>query len=118
MTKAKPDNPAILDVYKKLSAGYEGLELKWFADLRTALRGYFFAAGGVGNGELEKAFQVQIDELGREIKALSAHPTAAETRKIDDHLYWLESARQTPELVQSVRAAVFAAELSPRSAAS
>jgi hypothetical protein len=37
LQKAKPDNAVLGDAYKKLAAGYEGLELKWFADLRTAL---------------------------------------------------------------------------------
>src|SRR5580658_4029888 len=37
LAKAAPDKGVLGDVYNKLAAGYEGLELKWFANLRTAL---------------------------------------------------------------------------------
>ena len=40
LQKAKPDKAVLGEVYKKLAAGYEGLELKWFANLRTALGNY------------------------------------------------------------------------------
>ena len=74
LQKAKPDNAVLADVYKKLAAGYEGLELKWFANLRTALGNYLAVAAGVGNPDLEAAFKSQIDELTQQIKSLSAHP--------------------------------------------
>src|SRR5271166_1719341 len=35
LPKAKPNDAVLGDTYKKLAAGYEGLELKWFASLRT-----------------------------------------------------------------------------------
>ena len=103
LQKAKPDDAVLDDVYDKLAAGYEGLELKWFANLRTALGNYLPVAAWVGNPELEAAFKSHIDELAQQIKSLSAHPTTDETRKIADHLVWLETFRQAPELVREVR---------------
>ncbi len=103
LQKAKPDSRSLGDVYMKLAAGYEGLELKSFADLRTALAQYLAVAGSVGNGDLEAAYQQQIDDLTLEIKSLGPHPTTDATRKISEHLMWLESARQAPELVREVR---------------
>ena len=47
LQKAKPDKAVLGDVYDKLAAGYEGLELKWFANLRTAL-GNYSARGRLG----------------------------------------------------------------------
>ena len=104
LQKAKPDGAILVDVYKKLASGYEGLELKWFANLRVALGDYLPVAANVGNSDLEKAFKSELDELSGQFKSLSAHPTAAETRQIADRLLWLESARQAPELVREIRA--------------
>ena len=103
LQKAKPDNAVLGDAYKKLAAGYEGLELKWFADLRTALAHYLVIAASVGSPDLEPAFKHQVDELTQEIKSLSPHPTTDETWKISEHLLWLESARQAPEWVREIR---------------
>jgi len=103
LPKAKPNDAVLGDTYKKLAAGYEGLELKWFASLRTALGNYLVVAASLGNSDLEAAFKSQIDELTQQIKSLSPHPTTDETRKIAEHLLWLESARQAPELVREIR---------------
>jgi len=103
LPKARPSRAVLGDVYHKLASGYEGLELKWFANLRTALGSYLPVADSVGNPDLEAAFKVQIDELTQQIKSLSAHPTTDETRKIADHLLWLDTARQAPELVREIR---------------
>ncbi len=91
------------DTYDKLAAGYEGLELKWFANLRTPLRSHWFVAAWVGNPGLDAKFKGQVDELAQQIKSLSAHPSTDETRKIADHLVWLETFRQAPELVRETR---------------
>jgi hypothetical protein len=103
LQKAKPDSAVLRDVYKKLAAGYEGLELKWFVDLRTALAHYLVIAASAGSPDLEPAFRRQVDDLAQEIKSLSPHPTTEETRKISEHLLWLESARQAPEWVRDIR---------------
>ena len=72
LQKAKPDDAVLGDVYDKLAAGYEGLELKWFANLRIALGSYLPVAAWVGNPDLEAKFKGQVDELTQQIKSLSA----------------------------------------------
>ena len=91
LAKAQPDTTVLGKVYKRLASGYEGLELKWFANLRTALVNYLLVAGQVGNPDLEAAVKSQIDDLTKQLKSLSPHPTTEETRKIADLLVWLES---------------------------
>ena len=71
LPKAKPDNAVLGDVYKKLASGYEGLELKCFANLRTALGNYLLAASLVGNPDVEAASKTQVDDLTQQIKSLS-----------------------------------------------
>jgi len=103
LQKAKPEKAVVSDVYNKLAAGHEGLELKWFANLRTALGSYLPVVDSVGSPDLEAAFKGQIEGLTQQIKSLSPHPTTEETQKIADRLLWLETARQVPELVREIR---------------
>jgi hypothetical protein len=102
LLKAKPDNTVLANTYGKLAAGHEGLELKWFADLRVVLGNYLQVAASVGNADLAAAFNTQIAELTQQIKSLKDHPTTDETRTIANHLLWLETARQAPELIRDV----------------
>ncbi len=105
-SELKNDNPkrAVLgEAYKNLAAGYEGLELKWFANLRIALRDYLLVSESVDNPALEALFKSQVEELAQQVKSLSAHPTTDETWKISSRLLWLETFRQAPELVRDVR---------------
>ena len=103
LQKTKPDKDVLDKLYSDLALGYDGLELKWFADLRTALGNYVALVPAVGNPDVAAAFKGQVDELTEAVKSLGAHPTTSETRKIADHLAWLETARQAPELVSEVR---------------
>ena len=72
LQKVRPDNAVLKDTYDKLAAGYDGLELKWFANLRTALGSTWFVAAWVGNPGLEAKFKGHVDELTQQIKSLSA----------------------------------------------
>ena len=89
--------------YKKLAAGYEGLELKWFANLRTALGSYFCVAGGVGNPDLEAAFKSQVDELTQQIKSLER--PSYDRRNPEDRRPSVLAGKcpAAPELVREVR---------------
>jgi hypothetical protein len=102
LQKPKPDEAALKGTYDKLAAGHEGLELKSFANLRNALGRHWLLAAWLGNPGLEAKFKDHIADLTRQIKTLGPHATTEETRKIADQLTWLETFRQTPELVQSV----------------
>jgi hypothetical protein len=90
-------------VYDKLASGYEGLELKWFADLRTALGKYLPVAGYIGSPDLAAAFKIQVAKLQQQVKSLNANLSTDEARTISERLHWLETLRQAPELVHEVR---------------
>ncbi len=106
LQKRKPDQAVLGDVYKKLASGYEGLELKWFADLRSALGNYLFVASAAGSPDLASAVKQHIDDLSRDydgIKGTGSQPASEQYAKIADDARWLEVARQAPELVKEVR---------------
>jgi len=102
LSKAAPNDVVLKGMYDKLAAGYEGLELKWFANLRIALGSYLPTAAWLGISGLEARFKGQIDDLSLQVRSLSAHPTADDARKIADHLIWLETFRQAPDLVRKI----------------
>ena len=94
LQKPKPDPAMLGEVYKSLAAGYEGLELKWFADLRSALGNYLFVAGAVGNPDLEAAVKSHLNDLAQGLHTLGPSPTTEKTRAIADNILWLQMARQ------------------------
>jgi hypothetical protein len=104
LQKAKPDQAVLNDVYKKLAAGYEGLELKWFADLRNVLGNYLFVASSAGNPDLEAAVKEHMTNLSNELKSLGDHPTTEKMRTIADNILWLQMARQDEAEVNQARA--------------
>ena len=61
LQKGKPDPATLAEVLEKLGAGYEGLELRWFADLRHALGNYLFVA--VPDAKLADTGKDQIKAL-------------------------------------------------------
>jgi hypothetical protein len=103
LQKASPDAKVLDEVYDDLCSGNEGLELKCFADLRTALGNYRPVAAYTGKPELEAAFKSEVDKLQQLIKSASNPATTDETHKIAENLHWLETLRQAPELVREVR---------------
>ena len=103
LQKAKPDDAVIKAVHDKLAAGYEGLELKCFANLRIALGNYVPVAAWFGAPGLDAKFKSHSDELTQQIKSLSVHPSTEETQKISDNLIWLETFGQATELVRETR---------------
>jgi hypothetical protein len=103
LQKAKPDTAVLQSVYEKLAAGYEGLELKWFANLRTALGNYLPVADYAGKPELEALVKGQIGKLQQQIRSLNAHITTEEAHTLAERVHWLETLRQAPELVREAR---------------
>ena len=99
-----PDMAVLGTIYVKLAAGYEGLELKWFALVRQTLRQYLEVAGAVDNPAVKAAYEEHIDALAKQIETWTAQPTTDGTQEIADSLAWIENARQAPGLVQAVRA--------------
>lgn len=101
LQKPKPDPAALAKVLEKLAAGYDGLELKWFADLRNALVNYVFVA--VPEPQLPAKTKDQINALARELGALGPNPTMGQANDVANHVLWLDRFRQAPELVKEAR---------------
>jgi hypothetical protein len=104
LKQAKPDKATLATAYTKLAAGYDGLELKWFARTRNALDQYLKVLGGIGNKDLPPAYEDQLVELAKHLKAWSATPTTDSALEVAANLAWIESARQAPEMAQLVHA--------------
>ena len=111
LQKPTPDQAVLGDVYKSLAAGNEGLELKWFADLRSALGNYLFVAGAAGSPDLEAAVKSHMNELAQELQALGGSPTTEKTRTIADNILWLQMARQGKAAVDEAKNGFNAANL-------
>jgi hypothetical protein len=100
LSKAKPDMTIVGATYAKLSAGHDGLEQRYFYDLREALRGYLTVASGVGNADLKEAVEKHLADL----KTATAGPLTTENQQaVADNLDWLESAGQAADLVRETR---------------
>lgn len=95
---------AVLDaVYKKYTAGHEGLELVWFLDVRQAVRRYRDMAGRLGNPALQTSYEQLLDFLAEHLEAHLDAPTAEEAWLISQAVYQLQEARQAPALVRAIR---------------
>ena len=70
-----PDQTVLDKVYKRCTAGHEGLELVWFLDLRDALRRYRETARNVGDPELQTRYGKLLDFLAGRLRAYAAEPT-------------------------------------------
>jgi hypothetical protein len=101
LQKPKPDPAALADVLEKLGAGYDGLELKWFANLRNVLGNYLFVS--VPDGKLPDTGKEQINALVQELGALGANPTTDQANDVANRVLWLDRFRQAPELVKEAR---------------
>jgi hypothetical protein len=104
LRQPKPDAAALGGVFKRFSAGYEGLELKWFVQVRQALQRYLEVSGAVGNAGVKDAYVACLDGLAGQLDSWAARPSTDATHQIAESLAWLENARQAPELVAAVRA--------------
>src|ERR1700677_1964863 len=63
LPKAKPDMKIVGKTYELLAAGHEGLELRHFYDLRTALHAYLTIASAVGNADFNAVVTKRLAEL-------------------------------------------------------
>ncbi len=101
---SKDPDLAVLDkVYKKYTAGHEGLELAWFVDVREALRHYREIARGCNRPELKAAYGALLDGLAEQLQAYTAEPTAEGALVIGRAVGQLEGLRQAPALVRAIR---------------
>lgn len=98
-----PDLSVLDAVYKKYTAGHEGLELVWFVEVRMALQRYRAVAHSVDNPKFKPAYEQLLDALATHLQAYAAQPTAEGALVIGRALGQLEDARQAPALVRAIR---------------
>lgn len=89
-------------IYYRLDAGFEGLGLCWFSDLRRALHEWLIVLRCTDQAELEANYRTVLDTLAEELGGLGPMPTAEQTQRIGAILGWLRDARQAPWLAASI----------------
>lgn len=100
----EPDAAVLGTIYSRFAAGYEGLELKWFARVRIALRQYLEVSGAVGSDAVKKAYEERLDKLAGQLESWAKKPDSETLLDLGDSVAWLEDARQAPELTQAIHA--------------
>ncbi|HPP53479.1 MAG TPA: hypothetical protein PK777_11045, partial [Thermoguttaceae bacterium] len=90
-------------IYYKFDAGFEGLGLYWFTDVRQALQDWLVVLRSTNQAELEANYRTVLDSLAQELEKLGPTPTAEQTVRIGQILGWLRDARQAPWLVETIR---------------
>jgi len=90
-------------IYYKFDAGFEGLGLYWFTDVRQALHDWLIVLRATDQAELEANYRTVLDKLAEELETLGPTPTAEQIQRIGAILGWLRDARQAPWLVKNIR---------------
>jgi len=99
----KPDVAALTSILGKYEAGYEGLRLARFVDVRLALSRYLLIAQNVDNPALKTAYENLLDALATQLESYADAPTAKGALIIGRLIGQLEDARQVPQLIGAVR---------------
>lgn len=89
-------------IYYKFDAGFEGLGLYWFSDVRRSLRDWLIVLRATDPRELEGNYRAVLEALAKELESLGESPSAEQTVRIGQLLGWLRDARQAPWLVEHV----------------
>ena len=103
---AKPDGPDLAQLEKtfgRLSAGHEGLRLVCFATLRDSIRSYVGVVRGIDAENVKDRFGKVIEALAESLESHAKAPNSEDAVMITAYLRWLSDARQTPDLIQTIR---------------
>jgi hypothetical protein len=103
--RPSPKREVLVDVYQRLSAGEEGLNLVWFVEVQRALRQYLKVAEDINNPKLQTIYTQTLDRLAAALKAYAAKPTAEDALMISESLRWLTTDRQAAQLEQAIEQA-------------
>ncbi|MBC7353759.1 MAG: hypothetical protein H5U08_15460 [Thermogutta sp.] len=103
LAKDSPDLRPLEEVYSRLAAGYEGLQLTCFADVRRALQRYVALSRAVGDASIEGRYHAVLDNLQKALIEYQQSQDPHVALTIQDLLDWLELAGQAPELRAAVR---------------
>jgi hypothetical protein len=98
-----PDLPALDGVYRQFAAGYEGLRLYYFADLRLSLRRYLTVVRAMQQPQLRQQYEKILDTLAGLLEAYLKAPSLEGAQRVNAILDWLDQAEQASWLVESTR---------------
>ena len=99
----QPDKVLLDEVYKRYTAGEDGLELVWFLDVQHAPRNYMFMVGAVGNPQVQAAYDAMLDKLAATLKEYTDKSTADAAILIGQVVQRLDDAGQAPALVRAIQ---------------
>ncbi len=98
-----PDLAALDAIHARFAAGYDGLGLVWFADVRQGLRRYLTTARLVGDAKLRGQYEQVLETLAQRLEAYQKAPGSEDAAGISAALGWLRDAGQAPWLVAAVQ---------------
>lgn len=98
-----PDLRLLFGVRERFFQNQEGLELKEFTAVRTALDTYLRAAQFSASDKAREEMDKRLDDLATRLEAFAAKPTTDEAAAIGATLGWLDQFGQAGSLVSAVR---------------
>ncbi len=100
---ARPQGADLDEVFRRFTAGYEGLQLTAFADVRTALRRYLATSRALGQPQLRQQYQKLLENLATSLEKHRSKPTLQTANEVNVVLEWLEQSGQAPWLAAAIR---------------
>lgn len=97
-------DPERLDaLYYKFDAGFEGLGLYWFREVRRALLEWVIVLRATSPAQLQGHYRAVLDSLAQQLQSLGPTPTSQQMFQLEEILAWLRDARQAPWLIENIR---------------
>lgn len=103
LAQPAPDLTALDAAFQRFAAGYEGLQLVVFSDVRKALRRYLTTVRAMGQPQIRQQYQTALENLAKSLEAYLKDPSYAARQEINVTLEWLDQAGQAPWLAQAIR---------------
>jgi hypothetical protein len=105
-SETPPPQDVLANVIGKLEADQGGLELPVFVRLREALQNYQAVTAAASDAQAGEQYARRMEDLATQLDAYSGNPANSDAAlAIGRTLGWLESRRQAPQVVASVRQA-------------
>jgi hypothetical protein len=100
---AELDLNSLVDVYRRLTDDYAGLELSVFSQLADPLEQYIDLAAMTALPEPADQYRRTLDEIAGSLERYAEKPLADDHASIGERLGWFEGSGQAPRLVLAVR---------------
>ncbi|MGQ9562731.1 MAG: hypothetical protein ACUVQG_03225 [Thermogutta sp.] len=102
LQQEEPRLEVLESVYHRLSAGHEGLGLRWFRQVRQALERFIGLARSLEAQDVQKNYQLVVAELGKTLASYESDFSPENASRIQELLRWLEWTNQAPALREAV----------------